>query len=317
MTLIDSLKNDSFHRPALVEETASLLLTRRSGRYIDLTCGGGGHLKYISGLLEREAVLVGIDRDPEAVRVTKERLQTVPQKTMVLNSTFAQLDEVIKKLGFNQADGFLLDLGISSHQLDTAERGFSFTHEGPLDMRMGPDCRMTAEELINSCSEEELGRIFKEFGEEKRARRAARAVVESRKKARIETTARLKEVLSPVLAGRYLNASLARLFQAVRIELNQELEQLRGVLPKVLKYLSVGGRAVVISYHSLEDRLVKQFMVEKSKGCICPKNFPVCTCNRKPEIKILTKKPLRASPEEREANIRVRSARLRAMEKVA
>jgi len=141
--------------------------------------------------------------------------------------------------------------------------------------------------------------------------------VESRKKARIETTARLKEVLSPVLAGRYLNASLARLFQAVRIELNQELEQLRGVLPKVLKYLSVGGRAVVISYHSLEDRLVKQFMVEKSKGCICPKNFPVCTCNRKPEIKILTKKPLRASPEEREANIRVRSARLRAMEKVA
>jgi len=301
----------------LVEETARLIISRRDGCYLDLTCGGGGHLKYLSKILSRDAVLTGIDRDPEAVAAARNNLGQLPQKINIVNSTFERFDEVIGELGIKQVDGILFDLGISSHQVDAARRGFSFMQDGPLDMRMGFDDILSAETVINEYSEKELTVIFKKYGEERHSARAAGAIGRARANERIVNTHRLREILSPVLPAKTRNASLARLFQAVRIEVNRELEQLEKVLPLSLEYLAEGGRLVVISYHSLEDRLVKRFLAAKAKGCICPDNFPVCACGHKPEVKILTRKVIRPTDDEIKNNSRARSARLRAAEKIA
>jgi 16S rRNA (cytosine1402-N4)-methyltransferase len=310
-------KSNGFHRPVLVEEVARFLVIRRDGVYADLTSGGGGHLSYISQLLSKAAVLVGVDRDPEAVEATKRNLASAPQKVKVVNSTFARLDDVFREIGIKQADSILMDLGISSHQIDTPGRGFSFMQDGPLDMRMGLGCRLTAGEVINNYSQRQLTVIFEKYGEEKLARRAAKAVCLGRKGQRIKTTGRLREVLEPALPARNFIACLARLFQAVRIEVNDEISQLKETLPKALQYLTVGGRLVVISYHSLEDRTVKRFLAEKAKGCICPDDFPVCVCGQKPSVKILTRRVVKPSPEEIEYNPRARSAKLRAGERIA
>jgi len=295
---------------------ARFLITRGDGCYLDLTCGGGGHLKYLSGILSREAMLIGIDRDPEAIAAAREKLGRPQQNLKFINSTFGRLSEVMEELGINQADGILFDLGVSSHQIDSPRRGFSFMHDGPLDMRMGDDV-LNAETVVNTYSEKELAVIFRKYGEERAASRAARVICRARQEKRIDSTERLREVLSPVLPPGSRNASLARLFQAIRIEVNRELEQLEKVLPLSLEYLAIGGRLVVISYHSLEDRMVKRFLAEKAKGCVCPKEFPVCVCGRKPEVKVLTKKVVKPSDEEIKNNSRARSARMRAAEKIA
>ena len=295
---------------------ARFLITRGDGCYLDLTCGGGGHLKYLSGILSREAMLIGIDRDPEAIAAAREKLGRPQQNLKFINSTFGRLSEVMEELGIKQVDGILFDLGVSSHQIDSPRRGFSFMHDGPLDMRMGDDV-LNAETVVNTYSEKELALIFRKYGEERAASRAARVICRARQEKRIDSTERLREVLSPVLPPGSRNASLARLFQAIRIEVNRELEQLEKVLPLSLEYLAVGGRLVVISYHSLEDRLVKRFLAEKAKGCVCPKEFPVCVCGRKPEVKVLTKKVVKPSDEEIKNNSRARSARMRAAEKIA
>lgn len=295
---------------------ARFLITRGDGCYLDLTCGGGGHLKYLSGILSREAMLIGIDRDPEAIAAAREKLGRPQQNLKFINSTFGRLSEVMEELGIKQVDGILFDLGVSSHQIDSPRRGFSFIHDGPLDMRMGDDV-LNAETVVNTYSEKELALIFRKYGEERAASRAARVICRARQEKRIDSTERLREVLSPVLPPGSRNASLARLFQAIRIEVNRELEQLEKVLPLSLEYLAVGGRLVVISYHSLEDRMVKRFLAEKAKGCVCPKEFPVCVCGRKPEVKVLTKKVVKPSDEEIKNNSRARSARMRAAEKIA
>jgi len=295
---------------------ARFLITRGDGCYLDLTCGGGGHLKYLSGILSREAMLIGIDRDPEAIAAAREKLGRPQQNLKFINSTFGRLSEVMEELGIKQVDGILFDLGVSSHQIDSPRRGFSFMHDGPLDMRMGDDV-LNAETVVNTYSEKELALIFRKYGEERAASRAARVICRARQEKRIDSTERLREVLSPVLPPGSRNASLARLFQAIRIEVNRELEQLEKVLPLSLEYLAVGGRLVVISYHSLEDRMVKRFLAEKAKGCVCPKEFPVCVCGRKPEVKVLTKKVVKPSDEEIKNNSRARSARMRAAEKIA
>jgi 16S rRNA (cytosine1402-N4)-methyltransferase len=309
-------RNESFHLPVLAEEVVKLLVTRPDGTYADLTCGGGGHMKYVSGALSEKAILVGVDRDSDAISAVLENLKSIPQEFKVFNLTFARLEDMAEKSGIGQFDGFLIDLGVSSHQINTPYRGFSFMHDGPLDMKMGFESKRSALEIINYSSERELISIFREFGEEKKAGRCGRAIIQAREKHQIKTTFQLVEILRPVLPFRELNSSLARIFQAIRITVNDELNQLKEVLSKVLSYLTVGGRLVVISYHSLEDRIVKRFMMGKAKGCICPPNFPVCACNKKPEVKILTKKAVRPLEEEIMMNIRARSARLRAVEKL-
>jgi len=261
--------------------------------------------------------LTGIDRDPEAVAEARSNLGQLPQKINIVNSTFERFDEVIGELGIKQVDGILFDLGISSHQVDAARRGFSFMQDGPLDMRMGFDDILSAETVINEYSEKELATIFRKYGEERYSARAAGAIGRARANERIVNTRRLREILSPVLPPKTRNASLARLFQAVRIEVNRELEQLEKVLPLSLEYLAEGGRLVVISYHSLEDRLVKRFLAAKAKGCTCPDSFPVCVCGHKPEVKILTRKVVKPTDDEIKNNSRARSAKLRAAEKIA
>jgi 16S rRNA (cytosine1402-N4)-methyltransferase len=301
----------------MVEEVAKFLITRRDGIYLDLTSGGGGHLKYISEFLSEKAVLVGVDRDPEAVAVARKNLKTLPQKSSVINNTYIRLEDVMRELGSGKIDGVLMDLGLSSHQLDSPERGFSYLNDGPLDMRMGSDCELTAEDVINDYSREKLTFIFKQYGEEKRAGRAATAICRQRRNKRIDSTIMLKKILEPVLSPKYMSSSLARIFQALRIEINNELTQLKEVLPKALSFLEIGGHLVIISYHSLEDRIVKRFFAEKARGCICPEKFPVCVCGHKPEVKLLTKRIVKPSRHEADRNSRARSAKLRAAEKIA
>jgi len=302
----------------LAEEVAKLLVTRPDGTYIDLTCGGGGHLLRISRELSPGALLVGIDRDPAAVETALQNLRSVPQRFRVLNTRFSEIEEIVVSVNNPDVDGFLLDLGVSSHQFDTPSRGFSFMKDGPLDMRMGHPTSgdTTAEKIVNEYSVKELSVLFKKYGEEKRAVACAKAIARARDIKPIRTTFQLAEILKPIIPPRGLNSSLARIFQALRIEVNAELSQLTEVLPRVLDRLRGGGRMAVISYHSLEDRIVKTFLNEKAKGCICPPGLPVCTCGHKPELKILTKKPLRPSDEEIKMNIRARSAKLRAAEKI-
>lgn len=292
-------------------------MTRRDGVYLDLTCGGGGHLKQISEALSAGAVLVGVDRDPDAVAATREYLKSVPQTLTVVQDNFGRLDEVMETLGLNRVDGVFLDLGISSFQIDTAARGFSFMQDGPLDMRMDKSGPLMAEQVINEYPVEELVSLFRKYGEEKRSYQAARAIGRAREESRIETTGQLRQTLEPVLSPRNLNASLARIFQALRIVVNAELQQLEEVLPKAVDYLEVGGHLVVISYHSLEDRIVKHFIADRVKGCICPPEFPVCVCGIKPSLKALTRHPVKPSEEEIMSNSRAKSARLRAAEKIA
>ncbi|MEW5925480.1 MAG: 16S rRNA (cytosine(1402)-N(4))-methyltransferase RsmH, partial [Candidatus Zixiibacteriota bacterium] len=304
MTSTANRKSDLFHYPVLAEEATRFLITRGDGCYLDLTCGGGGHLKYLSKVLSAEAVLIGIDRDPEAVSAALKNLEGLPQKAKIINSVFGRFDEVIRDLGISQVNGILLDLGISSFQVNTPRRGFSFMEDGPLDMRMGNDAAITAEHLINQYSEKDLAAIFWKFGEERQSRRAAQTICLAREKEKIKTTRQLVDLLSPILPAKSRNASLARLFQAIRIEVNRELEQLESTLPLALEYLAGGGRLVVISYHSLEDRMVKRFIAGKAKGCVCPREFPVCVCGHKPEVKVLTKKAVKPTDEEIAENSR-------------
>ncbi len=317
MTSTARKKSNSFHDPVMVDEVAKFLITRRDGLYIDLTLGGGGHLKHISKILSNRAVLVGVDRDPEAVAFSEKILKGLPQKIKIINSNFDRLETVMEEIGSRTIDGALIDQGLSSHQVDSPHRGFSYMHDGPLDMRMGPDCEMTAEDIINDYSKERLTLLFRKYGEEKRARQAASAICTYRQKERISTTNQLRKVLEPVLSPKYMSASLARTFQAVRIEVNQELSKLEKVLPQALSFLCSGGHLVVISYHSLEDRIVKRFFSSEAKGCICPDEFPVCVCGRKPSVKLLTRRVVKPSGDEMKKNSRARSAKLRAVEKIA
>ncbi|SYZ72768.1 S-adenosyl-dependent methyltransferase activity on membrane-located substrates [Candidatus Zixiibacteriota bacterium] len=305
------------HRPVLAEEAVRQLVTRRDGVYLDLTCGGGGHLKKISEVLSAGGQLIGVDRDPDAIAATLDYLKSIPQTLRVVQNNFGRLDEVLKAFGISQVSGVLLDLGISSFQIDTPERGFSFMQDGPLDMRMDNTGEVTAATVVNEYPVEELLSIFRSYGEEKRSYRAARAIAGAREKSRIETTGQLRQVLEPVFPPHLLNGSLARIFQALRIVVNGELEQLETALPKAVDSLETGGHLVVISYHSLEDRIVKRFIADRVKGCICPPEFPVCVCGKKPTLRALTRHPVKPSEEEIKSNSRAKSARLRAAEKMA
>lgn len=296
----------------------ALLITDTRGAYLDLTAGGGGHLKALAGALESEARLYGVDVDPEAVARVNRAMEGIEQFRGAIEVNFGNIAAGVEQLGEGKFDGVLIDLGISSYQLDDPSRGISFRFDGPLDMRFSPEIDRSAADLVNSLAERELKRIFAEYGEERQAARIARAIVTERQKGMIHTTSQLREIVTSIVREPHRTKSLARVFQALRIAVNRELEQLEKVLPAALGLLNEGGRLAVIAYHSLEDRLVKRFFQVQAKGdCTCPPELPTCLCGARPTVKLITRKPVYPDESEISRNSRARSARLRVAEKLA
>ncbi|MFZ1684456.1 MAG: 16S rRNA (cytosine(1402)-N(4))-methyltransferase RsmH [Candidatus Zixiibacteriota bacterium] len=308
---------DFYHQPVLPVEVVTLVKTDPEGAYLDLTAGGGGHLKLMAAQLGPKARLYGIDRDPQAVAFATNVLQTFVNFKRIVCASYVDVGGVVKQFEDQTFTGILLDLGISSRQIDDPARGFSFSQDGPLDMRMGPDARQTAAELLYEIDERKLAEILSRYGEEQRARNLAQAIVRERRKKMIATTSQLSAIIASVVRPPHQTKSLARVFQALRIAVNHELDQLEAVLPASFDLLRSGGRLAVISYHSLEDRLVKQFMQGKSKGrCTCPRDLAVCVCGATPTGKAITKKPVIPTDSEQAENSRSRSAKLRVLEKL-
>jgi len=303
-----------YHVPVLGRETMDLLLDRGAGLFLDGTVGGGGHTLM---LLEHcpDCRVLAVDRDPEAIEEAKRRLEAHRDRVRFLATRFdnATSDIEVKDRGL---DGALLDLGVSSHQLDEDARGFTFRRGAPLDMRMTPD-GPTAADVLARASEEELGRIFHEYGEERHARRLARAIVKERAERAIATSDELVGIIDRSLPGRVETQDRARIFQALRIEVNGEMDALEAALPAIRDALNEEGVLVVIAYHSLEDRIVKNAFRDWSRACICPPGLPICTCRGEPLGTTLTRKPVRPTEVEIEENPRARSARLRAWRKAA
>lgn len=306
------------HETVLKNEAVDALQVKEDGVYVDCTLGGAGHSQLIASRLGSNGTLIGIDQDDHALRAAKERLKDHPCRLFLVKSNFRRVIKVVNELGFTQVDGILFDLGVSSPQLDQGNRGFSYHQDAPLDMRMDQEQEYSAFHVVNYAEEKELSRILFEYGEEKFSRRIAREIVETRKKGLIKTTFELVEVIKraiPAPARRSGPHPARRTFQAIRIEVNDELGAFRDALAQSVQLLKPGGRVSVITFHSLEDRICKKFFTDCAKGCICPPHFPICTCNQKPALKIITKKPVIPSKEEIERNARARSAKLRVAEK--
>lgn len=301
-----------FHEPVLKEEALSFLVTAKNGIYLDGTLGGGGHSEAILKNIHKSGRLIALDLDNDAIHFSRTRLKH--KNFLVEQANFKNLGEVLKKLKINRVHGILLDLGVSSYQIDTAEKGFSYRASGKLDMRMNSKQQLTAHEIANTFSEEKLCEIFKKYGEERRYRAISRVIIREREKNVIETTTDLQEIISVVLPYQNRVKSLSRIFQALRIAVNEELENLKAALESGLDYLTTGGRLVVISYHSLEDRIVKNFFKQESRRCVCPPDLPICVCGEPGRLKILTKRSIQPSKEEVQRNPRSRSARLRTAE---
>ena len=304
-----------FHQPVLVEAVSQFLLTPDSKIIVDATLGDGGHAL---ALLEKggaELRVIGLDADAQALARAQARLQNYRERCRLVQGNFRSLTHVLDSLGVINVDGILADLGVSSRQIDQPERGFSYLEDGPLDMRMNPDLPHTAAGLLATLEREELKKIFREYGEEKLAGPVATAIVKQRSQRPLQRTSDLRQVVEKVVKGPHRIKSLARIFQALRIAVNEELDALNEFLPAALAALRPGGRLAVISYHSLEDRIVKQFFKRQEKGCTCPPEFPVCACGKQAQVRILTAKPATPGPEEIAVNSRARSARLRAAEK--
>lgn len=300
-----------------MERVTELLITDTRGAYLDLTAGGGGHMRALAERLDKDARLYGTDVDPDAVERTRRALGDVRQTVTVLQTAFADIGEAVGDLPERTFDGILLDLGISSDQLDNPERGISFRLDGPLDMRLNRDSGGTAAELLNNCEEHRLREILADFGEERRAAGIAGAIVRERQRGMILTTAQLRDIVLSVSRPPHQNKTLARVFQALRIAVNRELDQLSRVLPVALSILKPGGRLAVIAYHSLEDRQVKRFFQQQASGtCTCPPGLPTCVCGAAPAMTQVTRKPVVPTEDEIIQNPRSRSARLRVAEKV-
>ena len=301
------------HVSVLLEETITSLDIKQNGIYVDGTAGGAGHSKAIASQL-KGGKLIALDRDPDAVKTATERLVGLPAQ--VVKSNFKDMDKVLDELNIEKVDGILLDLGVSSFQLDEAERGFSFHKEAPLDMRMSKE-GFSAYDLVNNAEEQELSKIIFTYGEDKFARRIAQRIVSSRKEKNIETTTELADIIASAVpaAARRDGHPARKTFQALRIAVNDELGSLEEVLDKAFDRLNTGGVLSIITFHSLEDRMVKQKFKEFCTGCTCPKDFPVCVCGKTPRGELVTRKAVEASKEELEVNARSRSAKLRAIRK--
>jgi 16S rRNA (cytosine1402-N4)-methyltransferase len=306
------------HTPVLLSESIEALAVKPGGIYVDGTLGRGGHAYEIARRLGEGGKLVGIDRDEEAVRAAGGRLSAFGSKITVVKGNFGELGEILDRLGIEKADGMLFDLGLSSPQVDEAERGFSYMAEAPLDMRMDRSAALTAAEIVNCWDEKELRRILFEYGEERYAPRIAASIAAARRKKEIRTTLELVDIIKAALPAQALREKqhpAKRSFQALRIAVNDELGSIEKMLDIAPDRLNAGGRLCVISFHSLEDRLVKLAIRKREKGCVCPKDFPVCVCGFKQTLKALGG-PITASKEELEANSRARSAKLRVAERV-
>ncbi len=299
------------HKPVLLNETVKALNINPCGVYIDGTAGGAGHSSEIAKRLS-DGLLLALDRDPDAVKVASERLKGYP--ATVVNSRFSKMDAVLHDKGYSGADGILLDLGVSSYQLDNAERGFSYHKDAPLDMRMSKD-GITAADIVNTYDTENLCRIFRDYGEEKFAYKIALKIVSERNKQPIRTTVQLAELIASAVpaSARREGHPARRCFQALRIAVNGEFEELETALDKAFELLNSNGVLAVITFHSLEDRIVKRCFKEYCTGCICPPDIPVCVCGRKPRGYLYSKKPIEPSADEIAENPRSRSAKLRAI----
>ncbi|MCL7451643.1 MAG: 16S rRNA (cytosine(1402)-N(4))-methyltransferase RsmH [Anaerolineae bacterium] len=301
------------HIPVLAEEVLAGLEVQPGGRYIDATLGAGGHAESILQHSAPDGKLLGLDADPDAVSFARERLRSFADRASLRVGNFRHLNTVATVEGFEQVDGILMDLGLSSRQLADAQRGFSFSQEGPLDMRMNPAVGRTAADLVNSLSESELARILWEYGEERHSRRIARTVVAHRP---LRTTGQLADLVARTIGRREKIHPATRTFQALRIAVNQELVALDKALPQARDLLRPGGRLAVIAFHSLEDRLVKRFYQHESRDCICPPEAPFCVCGHQATLRVITRKPIRPTRAEVEQNPQSRSARLRVAERL-
>jgi 16S rRNA (cytosine1402-N4)-methyltransferase len=303
----------TFHIPVLLEETMKYLITRNDGIYVDGTIGAGGHSEEI--LKRTNAKVIGFDIDPKIVKIAQERLKNYGDRVLILNRNYASVKESLKELGIDKISGFLLDLGVSSYQLDQGG-GFSYRFDEKLDMRMDRRSDLTASDILNESSEKEIADIIFKFGEEPKAKIIAREIIRYRQRKRIETTGELVKIIDKVVGKKYRLKVLARVFQSLRIAVNKELDNLKMGLESAIDVLEKGGRIVVISYHSLEDRIVKNFFKSNEKKCICPPDVGECKCGKVQVVKILTKKPITPKEDEISLNPRARSAKLRACEKI-
>jgi 16S rRNA (cytosine1402-N4)-methyltransferase len=308
--------SSTFHIPVLQKEVASYLITNPAGIYVDGTIGGGGHAEYILKNFKNLRRYVAIDQDQQALQAAAKRLQLYRQQVSFHHNNFSQFDRILAELDLTAVDGILIDLGVASYQIDTPERGFSYMQSCTLDMRMNQQNEMTAAEIVNKWPEQDLVRIFTQYGEERKARQIARLIVRYRTKEQLTNSEQLKKIIDRVSTRQQAVKSYSRIFQALRITVNDELNQLQLFLSKTLSYLKSAGRLVIISYHSLEDRMVKQFLVTQARPCTCPPEFITCVCGKTATMKIITKKPVRAGQQEIAANIRARSAHLRVGEKL-
>ncbi|SHF05906.1 16S rRNA (cytosine(1402)-N(4))-methyltransferase RsmH [Clostridium fallax] len=306
------------HVSVLLNECIEALNIKENGIYVDCTLGGAGHSSEIVKNLSKKGRLIGIDQDTDALKAAKERLKDYGNVTFVHNN-FYNIKEIIENLNIEAVDGILMDLGVSSYQLDTGERGFSYMKDGLLDMRMNRDDYLSAHDVVNNYSEEELYKVIKEYGEEKFAKRIANFIVKAREKEEIKTTFELVDIIKaaiPAKARREGPHPAKRTFQAIRIEVNGELRILDKAIRDGVEKLNKGGRIAIITFHSLEDRIVKTVYKDLQNPCTCPKEFPICTCGKKPTVKLITRKPIDPSKEEVEMNPRSRSAKLRVLEKL-
>ena len=307
------------HVSVLLHECIDALAIRPDGVYLDGTLGGAGHSSEIARRLTDGGLLIGVDRDPVALEAAQARLAPWMEHVRLVHANFREIDRILDSLHIDRVDGMLFDLGVSSPQLDDGARGFSYMADAPLDMRMNAEDRLTAHEIVNTWPQEELKRILYDYGEERYAPAIAAAIVRRRTQAPIETTLQLVDVIRgamPPQALREKQHPAKRSFQAIRIAVNDELGAVEDMMHAAIDRLSPGGRLAVITFHSLEDRIVKSAMQAAARGCTCPPEFPVCVCGKKPKVRLITRKPIVSGPEELEQNPRARSAKLRVAERL-
>lgn len=305
------------HKSVLLEEAVDGLRVKPEGIYVDGTLGGAGHAEKVCGKLSAKGRFIGIDQDQDAIIAATRRLEKYKGKITIVRSNYCYMVQELNKLGITKVDGILLDLGVSSYQLDHAGRGFAYQHDAPLDMRMDQRMETTARDIVNEYTEQELCRIIREYGEDRFARNIARRIVQVRRDRPVETTGELVEIIRDAVPMKYRMAPghpAKRTFQALRIELNQELQVLQDSLEDMVRLLNPQGRICVITFHSLEDRIVKNIFKKSENPCTCPRDFPVCICNKKPLGRVITRKPILPSQKEQEENRRSKSAKLRIFE---
>ncbi len=306
------------HESVLLKETVEGLNVKPDGIYIDGTLGGGGHAYEICRRLGNKGRFVGVDQDAAAIEAAGQRLKDFGEKVTIIRSNYCNMKSQLQKINIDRADGIVLDLGVSSYQLDTAERGFSYREDAPLDMRMDTRQGWTARDIVNEYSETELYRVIRDYGEDKFAKNIAKHIVAARKRNPVETTGELAEIIKGAIPMKYQKKSghpAKRTFQAIRIELNRELEVLKESLDDMIELLNPGGRLCIITFHSLEDRIVKSSFRKNENPCTCPPDFPVCVCGNVSRGRIVTRKPILPGEEEQENNSRSKSAKLRIFER--